>query len=45
MSTVFSELPTRVYERYITVERNIKAASNSFYDSYLDLLEEPVKAV
>lgn len=45
MSTVFSELPTRVYERYITVERNIKAASNSFYDSYLDLLEELVKAV
>ncbi len=27
----------RLYSRYLTVERNVKAASNSFYDSYLDM--------
>jgi hypothetical protein len=31
--------------RYETVERNIKSASNSFYDSYLDLLEATVKTI
>ncbi len=35
----------KIYRRYVTVERNIKAASNSFYDSYLDLLEEFLKVV
>ncbi len=30
----------RLYERYLTLERNIKAKSNSFYDAFLDLLEE-----
>lgn len=29
--------------RYKTLERNIKAKSNSFYDSYLDLLESTIK--
>ena len=29
--------------RYETLERNIKARSNSFYDSYLDLLESTIK--
>lgn len=29
--------------RYETLERNIKSKSNSFYDSYLDLLEETIK--
>lgn len=35
----------RLYERYLTVERNIKAGSNSFYDAYLDLLEQFIKTV
>ena len=34
-----------LYERYLTLERNIKARSNSFYDSYLDLQEHFVKLV
>lgn len=29
--------------RYYTLERNIKSKSNSFYDSYLDLLEATIK--
>ena len=29
--------------RYNTLERNIKSKSNSFYDSYLDLLEATLK--
>ena len=28
-----------LYESYMTLERNIKARGNSFYDSYLDLQE------
>ncbi len=35
----------RLYSRYLTVERNVKAASNSFYDSYLDMLEQFIKFV
>lgn len=35
----------KIYNRYQTVERNIKAASNSFYDAYLDMLEQFVKFV
>ena len=31
--------------RYETVERNIKSKSNSFYDSYLDLLEATIKCI
>ena len=34
-----------LYERYLTLERNIKARSNSFYDAYLDLQEHFVKLV
>ena len=34
-----------LYERYLTLERNIKARSNSFYDSYLDLQEHFVKFI
>ena len=37
------EIDERLYERYLTVEKNIKSASNSFYDSYLDLQEQLVK--
>lgn len=32
-----------LYERYLTLERNIKSRSNSFYDSYLDLQENFIK--
>ena len=35
----------KVYERYLTLERNIKARSNSFYDAYLDMQETFVKMV
>ncbi len=31
--------------RYETVERNIKSKSNSFYDSFLDLLEATIKYI
>lgn len=32
-------------ERFNTLERNIKSKSNSFYDSYLDLLEATIKYI
>ena len=34
------EIEPRLYDRFLTVERNVKAASNSFYDAYLDLQEQ-----
>ena len=34
-----------MYQSYLTIERNVKAGSNSFYDSYLDLQEQFVKVV
>jgi len=37
---LFSESLTN---RYNTLERNVKSKSNSFYDSYLDLLEATIK--
>lgn len=45
MFKFLSSISVRVYERYLTVEKNIKAGSNSFYDSFLDLLEEFFKYV
>ena len=39
------QINPRLYDRYLTVERNIKSASNSFYDSYLDMQEQFVKSV
>ena len=39
------EIDTKLYERYLTVEKNIKSASNSFYDSYLDLQEQFIKKI
>lgn len=39
------QIEPRLYDRYLTVERNIKSGSNSFYDSYLDMQEQFVKAV
>ena len=35
----------KLYERYLTLEKNIKAGSNSFYDAYLDLQEQFIKTV
>ena len=40
MIDYLQKFDSRLYERYLTVERNIKAGSNSFYDSYLDLQEQ-----
>ena len=37
---LFNELLTT---RFLTLERNIKSKSNSFYDSFLDLLEATIK--
>lgn len=45
MFKFLENIDIRVYERYLTVERNIKAASNSFYDAYLDMQEQFVKLV
>lgn len=39
------KISDKIYSRYLTVERNIRSASNSFYDSFLDLQEELVKFV
>ena len=43
MFSFIKEIHNSLYERYLTLERNIKAKSNSFYDSYLDLQENFVK--
>ena len=45
MFEFLEQLEARLYVRYLTVERNIKSASNSFYDSYLDLQEQLIKLV
>lgn len=45
MFDFLKQLDQRLYERYLTLERNIKAASNSFYDSFLDLQEQFIKFV
>ena len=34
-----------INSRYLTAMKNVRAASNSFYDSFLDLLEETIKAI
>lgn len=39
------EINYKLYERYLTLEKNIKSGSNSFYDAYLDLLEQFIKDV
>lgn len=38
-------LDVRIDSRYLTVMRNVRSSSNSFYDSYLDLLEETMKSI
>lgn len=40
-----AKIDNRLYERYVTLERNLKSGSNSFFDAYLDMLEEFVKLV
>ena len=45
MFNFLDSIDHNLYERYLTLERNIKARSNSFYDSYLDLQEHFVKLV
>ena len=45
MFDFLKELDYRLFERYRTLERNIKSASNSFYDAYLDLQEQFLRVV
>ena len=45
MFKFLQEIDGKLYQRYLTIERNVKAGSNSFYDSYLDLQEQFVKVV
>ena len=45
MFKFLDDIDHNLYERYLTLERNIKARSNSFYDAYLDLQEHFVKLV
>lgn len=40
MFSFLKEIDYKLFERYRTLERNIKSASNSFYDAYLDLQEQ-----
>ncbi len=45
MFEYLQQIDDKIYDRYLTLERNIKAASNSFYDSYLDLQEDFLKTI
>lgn len=45
MFEYLQQIDNRIYERYLTLEKNIKAASNSFYDSFLDLQEQFLKTI
>ena len=45
MFKYLQEIDYKLYERYLTLEKNIKAGSNSFYDAYLDLQEQFIKDV
>ena len=45
MFEFLQKIDQRLYERYLTLERNVKAASNSFYDAYLDMQEQYVRVV
>ena len=45
MFDFLKEIDRRLHERYRTLERNIKSASNSFYDAYLDLQEQFLRIV
>lgn len=45
MYRFLKDLDNGINSRYLTVMRNVRSASNSFYDSYLDLLEETIKSI
>ena len=45
MFEFLAEIDNKLYDRYLTIEKNIKSCSNSFYDSYLDMQECFVKVV
>ena len=45
MIDALSYFDNSIVGRYRTVERNIKSKSNSFYDSFLDLLENTIKRI
>ena len=45
MFEYLQQIDDRIYDRYLTLEKNIKSASNSFYDSYLDLQESFLKFI
>ena len=45
MFSYLRELDRGLYDRYLTLEKNIRAASNSFYDSYIDLAEHFLRFV
>lgn len=45
MFKFLNSIEPKLYKRYLTVEKNIEAKSNSFYDSWLDLAEHFSKFV
>lgn len=45
MFEYLKQIDEKVFDRYLTVEKNIKSASNSFYDSFLNLQEAFVKII
>lgn len=45
MFEYLQQIDERIYARYLTVETNVKSASNSFYDSFLDLQEHFLKII
>lgn len=45
MFDFLKEIDYRLFERYKTLEKNIKSASNTFYDAYLDLQEQFLRIV
>ena len=45
MFKFLNEIDSKLYKRYLTLEKNIESKSNSFYDSWLDLAEHFSKFV
>ena len=39
MFKFLQEINVKLYQRYLTLEKNIKVGSNSFYDAYLKLTQ------
>ena len=40
MFEALQRLDGRLWERYLTLKKNVENASNSFFDAYLDLSEQ-----